>query len=84
MSKTLKMGAFIIHLNADEKPESIQTGNDIYKINVSTMHYNELPFKEEFVYLLSCKTVEGYDFDGETSSFKSCGYLDLKNKNPVH
>ncbi len=84
MSKTLKMGGFVISLDVNDKPQEIHSGDNVYKINTKSMHYDKLPLGNEFVYLLSCKTVEGYDFDGETSSFKSCGYLDLKNKNPVH
>lgn len=80
MSKTLKMGDFVISLDVNDKPHEIHSDNNIYKINTQTMHYDKLPFRDEFVHLLSCKTVEGYDFDGESSSFKSCGYLDLKCK----
>lgn len=82
--KTLTMGDYTINLDEAGQPVSIEYQGKVYQINQQTVRFDTLPMGNEDLYMLQCATVEGYTFDGEASSYKSCGLLDTEQARPLH
>lgn len=83
-AEIVPMGEFMVHIAKDETIEKIVDAKGkeyaIEKVEIFTKREYGLSNKKHFHYLLQCKTLEGYFFDGENNTLKSIGFM---HGNPV-